>query len=114
MALEMAGNGEWEFALYPSPDQWYPILTLLVNHLRSVYLMSEELVTFNDVYDGHEVEVIAMRGDAAECNRAIMRYWRDHPEAAALYEAEQYRHAHSKRDYYRWKDNYIADILEAL
>ena len=30
------------------------------------------------------------------------------------YAAQKYRHCHSKRDYYRWKDNYIADILESL
>ncbi len=114
LALELAGKGEWEFALYPSPDQWYPTLTLLVNHFRGVYSMSEELVMFNDVCDGHHVEVMAMRGNAAACNRAIMRYWREHPAAAARYEAEKYRHAHSKRDYYRWKDGFIADILESL
>ena len=114
MALELAGKGEWEFALYPSPDQWYPTLTLLINHFRGVYSMSEELVMFNDVCDGHDVEVIVMRGNAAECNRAIMRYWRAHPDARADYEAQKYRHCHSKRDYYRWKDNYIADILASL
>ncbi|HEY8601087.1 MAG TPA: hypothetical protein VIL85_21820 [Thermomicrobiales bacterium] len=114
LVLEIAGKGEWEFALYPSPDQWYPTLTLLINHFRGVYLLSEELVMFNDLCDGHNVEVIAMRGNAAECNRAIMRYWREHPAAAAIYEAEKYRHAHSKRDYYRWKGGFIADILESL
>lgn len=114
LVLEIAGKGEWEYALYPSPDQWYPTLTLLVNHFRGVYLMSEELVMFNDVCDGHNVEVIVMRGNAAACNQAIMRHWREHPAATAIYEAEKYRHAHSKRDYYRWKDGFIADILESL
>jgi hypothetical protein len=50
----------------------------------------------------------------AACNRAIMRHWREHPDAAADYEAQKYRHCHSKREYYRWKDGYIADILESL
>ena len=114
LALGLAGKGEWEFALYPSPDRWYPTLTLLVNHLPAVYMMSEELVTLNDVCDGHHIEVIAMRGNAAACNRAIMRHWREHPDARADYEAQKYQHCHSKREYYRWKDGYIADILEAL
>ncbi len=115
LALGLAGKGEWEFALYPASDRWYPTLTLLINHFRGgVYYMSEELVTFNDLCDGHNVEVIAMRGDAAAWNRAIMRYWREHPDARADYEAQKYRHCHSRREYYRWKDNYIADILEAL
>ena len=30
LALGLAGKGEWEFALYPSPERWYPTLTLLV------------------------------------------------------------------------------------
>jgi hypothetical protein len=115
LVLEVAGKGEWEFALYPSPERWYPTLTLLINHFRGgVYYMSEEVVTFNAVCDGHEIEVIVMRGNAAECNRAIMRHWREHPDARADYEAQKYRHCHSRRDYYRWKDNYIADILVAL
>ena len=114
LALALAGKGEWEFALYPSPEQWYPTLALLINHFRGVHLLSEELVMFNDMCDGHHVEVIVLRGNTAACNQAIMRYWREHPEAAAMYEAEKYRHAHSKRDYYRWKDTYIADILESL
>lgn len=114
LALELAGKGEWEYSLFPSPDQWYPTLTLLVNHFRSVFSMAEEVVMFNDVCDGHNVEVIVFRGDTAACNRAIMQYWRDHPEARTDYEAQKYLHCHSKRDYYRWKDNYIADILETL
>ena len=114
LVLEVAGKGEWEFALYPSPDRWYPTLTLLINHFRGVYSMSEEVVMFNDACDGHNVEVIVLRGNAAECNRAIMRHWREHPDARADYEAQKYVHCHSRRDYYRWKDNYIADILESL
>ena len=43
-----------------------------------------------------------------------MRYWREHPDARAFYEAETYRHCHAKREYYRWKEHFIADILEAL
>ena len=114
LALELAGKGEWEYSLYPAPEQWYPTLTLLINHFRGVFSMSEEVVMFNDTHDGNHVEVIVLRGDTAERNRAIMRYWHEHPQAAAHYAAEKYRYAHSKRDYYRWKDNYIADILEAL
>ena len=114
LALELAGKGEWEYSLYPSPDRWYPTLTLLVNHFRGVYSMDEEVVMFNDACAGHHVEVIVLRGDAAARNRAIMQYWREHLDARADYEAGKYRHCHSKRDYYRWKDNYIADILESL
>jgi len=112
--LEIAGKGEWEFALYPSDEQWYPTLILLVNHYRGVYTMSDEFVLFEDECDGHPIEVIVMRGGTAERNQAIMRYWHEHPDAVAHYEAEKYRHCHAKRDYYRWKEHFIADILEAL
>ncbi len=114
LALELAGKGEWEYSVFPTDAQWYPTLTLLINRFRGVFSMAEEMVMFNDVCDGHEVEVIVLRGDAAARNQAIMRYWREHPAARADYEAGKYRHCHSKRDYYRWKDNYIADILETL
>ncbi len=114
LAPGLAGKGEWEYALFASPDRWYPTLTLLANHFRGVYSMSEEVVMFNDVCDGHHVEVIVFRGHTAARNRAIMRHWRDHPEARADYEAQKYVHCHSRRDYYRWKDTYIGDILEAL
>ncbi len=52
-----------------------------------------------------------MRGGTAERNQAIMRYWREHP---AAYEEQKYRHCHAKRDYYRWKEHFIADILDSL
>ncbi len=112
--LEIAGKGEWEFALYPSDAQWYPTLILLVNHYQGVYAMSDEFVLFEDVCEGHPIEVIVMRGGTAARNRAIMRYWREHPAARAAYEEQKYRHCHAKRDYYRWKERFIADILESL
>ena len=55
-----------------------------------------------------------MRGGTAARNQAITRYWREHPAARAAYAAEKERHCHTKRDYYRWKENVIADILAAL
>ena len=112
--LEIAGKGEWEFALYPSDVQWYPTLIVLINQYRSVYTISDEFVLFEDVCDGHPIEVIVMRGGTAERNQAIMRYWREHPAARASYEEQKYRHCHVKRDYYRWKEHFIADILDSL
>lgn len=112
--LEIAGKGEWEFALYPTDDQWYPTLILLVNLFKSVYTMDDEFVLFNDRQDEHPIEIIVMRGGTAQCNQAIMRYWREQPAARAAYAVEKERHCQTKRDYYRWKDTYIADILESL
>ncbi len=112
--LEIAGKGEWEFALYPTDDQWYPTLILLINLFKSVYTMDDEFVLFNDRQDEHPIEIIVMRRGTAECNQAIMRYWRENAAARADYAAEKERHCHTKRDYYRWKESYIADILEAL
>ena len=114
VALEIAGKGEWEYAVYPSDEEWYPTLILLINLCKGVYTMSDEFVLVADRRDGHPVEIIVMRGTTAACNQAIMRYWREHPAARAAYEAEKYRHCHAKRDYYRWKETYIADLLEAL
>ena len=112
--LEIAGKGEWEFALYPSDDQWYPTLILLINHFKGVYTMSDEFVLVGDECAGHPIEIIVMRRGTAERNRAITLYWRENPAARAAYEEQKYRHCHTKREYYRWKEFFIADILELL
>ncbi len=44
--LELAGKGEWEFAIFPTDAQWYPILTLLINHFKSIYVLSDDFVVF--------------------------------------------------------------------
>lgn len=112
--LELAGKGEWEFAIFPTDVQWYPILTLLINHFKGIYFLSDDFVVFTSSSRGKEVEVIVMRGDVAVCNQVIMRYWHEHPDARVMYEQQKWQHAHSKRAYYRWKDDFIASILEAL
>ena len=114
MDLEIAGKGEWEFALYPSDDQWYPTLILLINQFKNVYTMSDEFVLVADECAGHPIEIIVMRRGTAERNRAITLYWRENPAARAAYEEQKYRHCHTKREYYRWKEFFIADILELL
>lgn len=55
-----------------------------------------------------------MRGKAAKQNQAVMNFWRTDPVALQAYEQGKSQHAHAKRDYYWWKDNLIADILESL
>jgi len=112
--LEIAGKGEWEFALFLTDDRWYPALTFLVNHFRSIYTLDDAFALFQDRSGGYDIEVIAMRGEVAVWNRAVMKYWRMNSEARAAYEAGKREHAHSKRAYYRWKDELIAGILEAL
>lgn len=112
--LEIAGKGEWEFALFLTDERWYPVLTFLVNHFKSVFVLDQEFALFQDESEGYSVEVISMRGEVAGWNRAVMKYWREDPEARAAYEAGKREHAHSKRAYYRLKDELIAGILEAL
>lgn len=34
--LEIAGKGEWEFALWLTDQQWYPVLVTLINHFGSI------------------------------------------------------------------------------
>lgn len=122
--LELLGKGEWEFAVFLDNANWYPTLTLLINHFRSIYVLDDEFALFQDRVegydaegydiDGYDVEVIAMRGEVARWNQTIMRYWHDNPQARADYAAGKLEHAHSKRAYYRWKDELIAGILESL
>ena len=112
--LEIAGKGEWEFAVWLTDQQWYPVLIRLINHFGSIYALSDDFVLFEDRYNGTNIEVIPMRGEAAERNQAVMNFWRNHPAALKGYEQGKYQYAHSKREYYWWKDNLIADILESL
>jgi hypothetical protein len=112
--LGIASKGEWEFAVWLTDQQWYPVLIRLINHFGSIYALSDDFVLFEDSDNGRNIEVIPMRGETAECNQAVMNFWRSNPVALKAYEQGKYQHAHSKRDYYWWKDNLIADILESL
>ena len=112
--LEIAGKGEWEFGIWLTDQQWYPLLIRLINHFGSIYTLTDDFALFNDDYNGTQVEVIPMRSETAEQNRAIMNYWRNHPAALKAYEQGKYQYVHSRREYYWWKSNLIADILESL
>ncbi len=112
--LEIDGKGEWEFGIWLDDKQWYPVLIMLINHFGSIYTLSEDFALFNDVSNGYDIEIIPMRGDAAVRNQAIMRYWRNNPEAVKAYRAGKIVHAYSKREYYRWKNKHMGDIVETL
>jgi hypothetical protein len=112
--LEIATKGEWEFAIYLTDEQWYPVLVCLINYFDSIFTLIEDFAVFNDLAGGYDVEIIPMRGDAALRNQAIMKYWRSDPAALRAYEQGKLEHAYSKREYYRWKDEHIARIVEKL
>jgi hypothetical protein len=112
--LEIATKGEWEFAIFLQDLQWYPVLIHLINHYHSIHFLSDDFALFADTSDGTEIEVIAMRGEAARRNLALNAYWHSHPEAVREYEQGKIAHAYSKREYYRWKDEFIAGIVEGL
>ena len=114
VALEIAGKGEWEFAVWLTDQQWYPVLIRLINHFGSIYALSDDFALFADSDNGRDIEVIPMRGEAAARNQAVMNFWRNEPAALKAYEQGKYQHVHSKRDYYWWKNNLIADILQSL
>ena len=112
--LEIATKGEWEFAIYLTDEQWFTVLVGLINHFRSIHFLIDDFAVFTDESQGTEIEVIPMRNDAARRNQAIMDYWRSNPTALQEYEQGKLHHAFSKREYYRWKDEYIASIVETL
>ncbi|MCB0188413.1 MAG: hypothetical protein KDE31_29285 [Caldilineaceae bacterium] len=62
VALEIAGKGEWEFALWLTDEQWYPVLIRLINHFGSIYALSDDFVLFEDNDNGNNIEVMPMRG----------------------------------------------------
>ena len=112
--LEIDSKGEWEFGIWLDDKQWYLVLIMLINHFGSIQTLSDDFSLFNDVSNGYDIEIIPMRGDAAVRNQAIMNYWRNNPEAVMAYRAGKIAHAYSKREYYRWKNKHISDIVEAL
>jgi hypothetical protein len=112
--LEIATKGEWEFAIYLSDALWFKVLVVLINHYRSIYTLLDDFAVFEDTSEGTPIEIIPLRGEAALRNRAIMQYWRGSPAARRDYEQGKLAHAYSKREYYRWKDEFIAKIVESL
>jgi hypothetical protein len=112
--LEIATKGEWEFAIYLTDEQWFPVLVHLINNYGSIQTLMDDFAVFTDMLDGTEIEVIPMRGEAAIRNKAIMNFWRKDPVALEEYQRGKLEHAYSKREYYRWKDEYIAQIVERL
>ncbi len=112
--LEIAGKGEWEFAVYLSDEQWFPVLECLINHYGGIHALMDDFAVFTDRMDEQEVEIIPMRLESARRNQLIMDYWRSDPAALQEYEQGKLQHAFSKREYYRWKDAYIAAIIETF
>lgn len=74
--MEIATKGEWEFAIYLSDAQWFKVLVGLINHFGSIYTLLDDFAVFEDTSEGTNIEVIPMRGEAAQRNRAIMEFWR--------------------------------------
>ena len=112
--LEIAGKGEWEYGIWLDDKQWYSVLLMLINHFGSISTLDDDFALFEDICESTQVEVIPMRRDASARNQAIMKYWRTNPEAVTVYERGKIEHAYSKREYYRWKNKHISDIVETL
>ena len=112
--LEIAGKGEWEFAIWLDDETWYPVLIWLINHFGSIYTLIDDFALFHDEAEGTSIEIIPMRGAAAARNRALMQYWRSNPEAVQVYEQGKLENAYSKQAYYRWKNQHICEIVETL
>lgn len=115
LPLKLAGKNEWEYAIYLDSEQWDAVRTFLQEKYGEPKYEEEEMILFKwKLKDGRKVELVMMRGDMAIKNKAIAEYWRNNKEAREEYERLKYEHTHSKRAYYWWKANYIADILERL
>jgi hypothetical protein len=112
--LEIATKGEWEFAIWLDDAAWFRVLIGLINHFGAIFTLTDDFALFSDSSDGTPVEIIPMRGDALHSNQAIMAYWRNNPAALKEYESGKLAHAYSRREYYRWKDEFIAGIVLSL
>ena len=112
--LEVAGKGEWEFAIYLDDERWFPVLKTLINHFGAIFELTDDFALFEDRQGEMDIEVIPMRGETAIQNQAIMAYWRNNPAAREEYARQKSEFANSKRAYYWWKSNLIAAIRESL
>jgi hypothetical protein len=112
--LEISTKGEWEYGIYLTDEQWFPVLVFLINHFGSIHTLMDDFAVFTDRFHGIDIEIFPMCNESAQRNRAIMDYWGRNPVALKDYEQGKLWHAFSKREYYRWKDEYIARIVEML
>ena len=39
LELEIATKGEWDFAIYLTDEQWFPVLVCLINHFHSIHFL---------------------------------------------------------------------------
>ncbi len=88
------------------------MLVTLINHYGAIHALLDDFAVFVDTFEGAPVEIIPLRGEAAKRNRAVMDFLQKNPAARMAHEEGKYRHAHSKRAYYQWKDDFIAEIVE--
>ncbi len=114
LEMEIANKGEWEYAVYLDDEQWFPVLIFLINHFGGIHALMDDFAVFTHRIQDIDIEIIPMRNESAMRNRAITDYWRNDPVALKEYEDGKFAHAFSRREYYRWKDEYIAGIVEKL
>jgi hypothetical protein len=115
LPLGLGGKNEWEYAIYLDIKKWASVRAYLVEKFGEQNYEETEMILFKwKLEDGRKVELVLMCGDMAIKNKAITEYWKNNKKAREEYEALKYEHTHSKRAYYWWKANYIADILERL
>lgn len=109
--LRIAGKGEFEYAVFLQTKNWYDVITALARRYKNVWTILSDIVVLTDTYQGHSVEIIALRGHRAKINKAIMDALSSDPVLLKAYEELKFKYAHSKKEYYYQKNKFFRDLL---
>lgn len=111
-ALKIAGKNDVE--VYIFSKNWNEDAEKLTKKYGKPGHVEDEFIRFNHVVDNLEVEIIMVRGYVGKLNKAVHKYFLEHPEAGREYEKIKLKYAHSRREYQRHKDKFFEKIVESL
>jgi GrpB-like predicted nucleotidyltransferase (UPF0157 family) len=110
----LAGKGDIELGIYAAADAWESVLTTLTRRYGPAPCVEQNYARFNDSAEGHEIEIILLRGYEAEVDRALHAYLPEHPELLAEYEHIKRTYAYSRREYQRQKDRFFTRVIAMI
>jgi len=113
-AFKISGKGDVEFGIYPSEENWFPVIGKLVNHYKGIGRLEEDYARFNDFVGQFEIEIILMKGHTALVDQKLTAYLKSHPEILKAYEKIKAKYSFSKQEYSIQKDKFLRDIVNQI
>lgn len=110
----IAGKGEIEFGVYPNKEDWYKVLSAVINYYKGVGNLEKDYARFNDTFNGFEVEIILMTGHSAVVDQKLNEYLKSTPGLLKEYEEVKRKSAFSKRQYMVQKDKFLREVISQI